>query len=276
MPCMIRLLTPTDLIAVPTSAASLAEAADLEPHDGVYTVANTFEATKVLKLDAHLDRLERSAGRAGIPLELDRPRLRAALRQMILDAGYGDVRYRVTAPKETPDRLILTIEPFKPVDAAIYASGVRVVTLKGSARHDPAAKTTGWMHDRKAIEAALPAGIYTGLLLSSEGDLLEGVSSNFYAVLDEVLRTAGEGMLPGIAQQIVFEIAPTVLPVRLEPVNLRDLPRISEAFITSASRNIVPVVEIDGVRIGGGLPGEKTQALRERYLAWVTEHLEEL
>ncbi|MBK8021721.1 MAG: aminotransferase class IV family protein [Chloroflexi bacterium] len=276
MPCLIRLLTPTAVQHVETSAASLAEAADSEPLDGVYTVTNTFEATKVIKLDAHLNRLEDSAGRAGIPLKLDRPRLRAALRQMILESGFGDVRFRITVSRQSPDTLILTIEPFKPVDPALYESGVRVVTVPDRARHDPAAKTTGWMHDRKSVEAAMPLGIYTGLLLSPEGDILEGLSSNFYAVLDGELRTAAEGMLPGIAQQIVFEVAPKVLPLRHEAVNVRDIVRLSEAFITSASRNIVPVVEIDARVIGSGTPGPRTHTLRVSYLEWVDAHLDEL
>ncbi|MEZ4667071.1 MAG: aminotransferase class IV [Anaerolineae bacterium] len=73
-------------------------------------------------------------------------------------------------------------------------------------RQNPSAKTTGWMHDRDQVN--LPEGIFTGLLLDFEGKILEGMSSNFYAILNGELRTAGEGVLPGIAQQIIFEIAP--------------------------------------------------------------------
>ena len=98
MPCLIRRLTASGLQTVDYSAESLADAAEFESRDGVYTVANTFHQTQTLKLDAHLDRLEDSARRVGIALDLDRARLRSSLREMILDSGYGDVRFRITVP----------------------------------------------------------------------------------------------------------------------------------------------------------------------------------
>lgn len=276
MPCFIRLLTPEGLQPVNYTAESLADAARHEPRDGVYTITNTFGTYKVLKLDAHLDRLETSSERASIPLRLDRARLRAALRQMIADAEYGDVRFRITLPAANPDHLILSLEPFTPLPAEVFANGVHCVTIEGAARRQPGAKTTDWMHDRTKIEAALPPEIFTALLLDEDGNILEGLSSNFYSVLNGELRTAGQGVLPGIAQQIVLEVAPVILPVRKDAVHVSEIPTLDEAFITSASRGIVPMVEIDGIQIGDGAPGGQTKALREAYLAWVTGHLEEL
>src|SRR5690606_34550204 len=103
-----------------------------------------------------------------------------------------------------------------------------------------------------------------------------GLSSNFYAILHGELRSAGKDVLPGIAQQIVYEVAPGIVSVRRDAVNVFDIPRLEEAFITSSSRGIIPVVAIDGITIGSGKSGEKTQALRQRYQAWVNAHLEEL
>lgn len=276
MPCTIRILTPDGLEPAPYTAASLLDAARHEPADGVYTITNTFERTKVLKLDAHWDRLEDSAQREGIPLHLDRPRLQAGLRQLIEEAGYGDVRFRVTVPRANSERLILSCEPFKPLAPSVFEHGVRVVLVLDTARHNPEAKTTDWQINRQAIEAALPSDVFTGILVSDEGELLEGLSSNFYAILDGVLWTAAEGVLPGIAQLIVLEIAPDVLPIRRDAPLESDLPRMAEAFVTSASRGIVPVVQIDDVTLGDGTPGPFTRALRDRYLDWTRKHLEEL
>jgi branched-chain amino acid aminotransferase len=130
------------------------------------------------------------------------------------------------------------------------------------------------MHDRDSV--ALPPGIFTGLLLDEQGNILEGTSSNFYAILDGELRTAAEGVLPGIAQQIIFEIAPDILPIKREAVNVRDIPQFSEAFISGSSRGIVPIVEIDGMTLSGGKPGAITQKLREAYALWLKDHLESL
>ncbi|MCS7070474.1 MAG: aminotransferase class IV [Anaerolinea sp.] len=276
MPCIIRLLTPTGLEPAPYSAESLADAAQHEPHHGVYTITNTFQTTRVLKLSAHLDRMEDSARREGIPLQLDRPRLRAALRSLILESGWENVRFRITVPAETPEQIILSLEPFRPLSAEIYEHGVKLVTLDRAVRHHPEAKTTDWMQDRVRFEQALPPGVFTGLLVDEQGFILEGLSSNFYAILDGELRTAGSGVLPGIAQQIVFDIAPPIIPVRRDPVHVADIPRLSEAFITSSSRGIVPAVAIDDQTIGDGTPGPITRALRGAYAKAMTSMLEEL
>jgi len=274
MPCHIKILTPQGLQPAPYTADSVADAVKYEPGDGVYTVTNTYNTYQVLKFDAHLDRLEDSARREGIPLKLDRVALRQALRQMIAEAGFGDVRFRITVPRQQPDHYILSIEPFTPPPADVYENGVRCITLSGSARHNPSAKTTDWMHDRRQI--TLPPGIYEGLLVNDQGYILEGTTSNFYGILGGELRTAGADVLPGITQQIVFAVAPNILPLRKEAVNASDIPHLSEAFITSSSRGIVPVVEIDDVTIGDGIAGASTLVLREAYLAWVQAHLEEL
>jgi branched-chain amino acid aminotransferase len=276
MPAEVRVLTLLGLQPAPYAVDSLADAARQEPHDGVYTITNTYQRTKTLKLDAHLDRLEDSARRTGIPLSLDRRLLRAALRQLILQAGYHDSRFRITVPRDAPDRFILSVEPYAPPSDEQVAKGVAVITVPNSARHNAEAKTTDWMHDRSQIESSLPKGVYTALLCDSDGYILEGVSSNFYAILDGELRTAGSGVLRGIAQQIVFEVAPSLLALRTDAVHVSDVPRLAEAFITSSSRGIVPVIRINDNILGDGTPGAKTRQLRAAYTDWANAHLEEI
>lgn len=276
MPALIRVLSPAGLQEAPYQAESLNEAAQHEPEEGVYTVANTFESTKTLKLGSHWDRLEQSARLAGITLHLDRPHIQTALRQMIVSSSYGDVRFRVTVPRVQPDHLLLTIEPFKPLAPEIFKNGVKGITAPNSARENPAAKTTGWMHARQSYTQAMPEGIYETFLCDETGHVLEGLNSNFYAVLAGELRTAKEGVLLGISRQIVMEVAPPILAVNETSIHTVEIKQVSEAFLTSSSRGIVPVVEIDGITLGAGVPGPMTIKLRESYQAWVNEHLEEL
>jgi len=276
MPAFIRKLTASGLEPVDYTADSLTEAAHHEPATGIYTVTNTYNVFHTLKLNAHLDRMEDSAQRAGITLNLDRERLRMKLRHMIAESNYGDVRFRVTVPAETPEVFIITLEPYTPPAQSLIENGVRVITAPNSARHNAAAKTTDWMHLRKRISDTMPDGIYDAILLDEKEQLLEGLGANFYAIKDDTLRTAAEGVLPGIAQQIVFEVAPQILPVQKTPVIRSEITELQEAFITSSSRGIIPVVEIDGHKLGNGQPGTKTKVLRERYIAWVNDHLEPL
>ena len=272
-PCISKVLTPAGLKDVPYTADSLKEAVVFEP-EGVYTVTNTYPGLRVLRLDAHFDRMEDSARREGRSIQPNRARIRAALRAMIEASGFGASRFRITVPYQQADHAILAIEPYTPPSAELIAAGVRCMTVPGMARRNPSAKTNDWAHDRSAF--TLPPSIYEGLLINHAGEILEGFSSNFYAIVGGELRTAGSGVLAGIAQQIVFEIAPGVLPVRRDAVRLDELPRIAEAFITSSSRGIIPVVEIDRAQIGAGTPGPQTLALRKAFDAWVETHLEPL
>lgn len=276
MPCFVQKLTPQGLQDVDYVGESLEDTVRYEPSDGVYTVSNTFHRTQVLKFDAHLDRLEDSARRADIPLTLDRQRLRQALRHMIERVAWGDVRFRITVSKSDPSTLILSLEPFKPLDEKLLTQGTHCITAANSARHDPETKATAWMHTRKALQNAMPPNIYDTFLCDAEGYILEGLASNFYAVLDNTLWTAERGVLKGISRQIVLEVAQGILSVRLEPVHISQLAQLQEAFLSSSSRGIVPVVSINGIAIGDGKVGAHTRALRQAYTNWLHAHLEEL
>lgn len=276
MPTIIKRLTPTALLDVDYRADSLKSAEDHETSDGIYTVTITYNSTQTLMFGAHLDRLEDSAQRENIPLKYDRTRLKSTLRQMILDSGYGDVRFRITVARDTPDEMTLTLEPFTPPSKLLIEQGVRCITSNAAARHNPAAKTTDWIHARRTLESDMPDGIYDTFLLNPDGTILEGLGSNFYAILDGELRTAGEGVLSGISQRIVFEVHQGIIPLRKDPVHVDEISKFCEAFLTSSSRGIIPVIEIDGIAIGEGTVGEKTKQLRHAYESWMSNQLEEL
>lgn len=260
---------------VPYTAASLADAASKEPQ-GVYTAGRTYQHDKVLLFDEHLDRLERSARLEGITVTVDRPAVRAALKQLVDQSGYDDARFRITLPREAPDQPIITLEPFKPVPAAIIQNGALVVTVHMN-RHNPVAKTTEWMTRRRAATDSFPSDIYEGILVAEDGSLLEGTNSNFYGIRGGTLYTADNNrVLPGIARRILLTVAPEVLPVHMTAIKVDEIGSLGEAFLTSASRGVIPIVEIDGKPVGNGKPGPYTLRLRDQYEAWANARLEPL
>ena len=273
MPISIGIVKPGGVTNAPYTATSLADAATREPQ-GVYTAGRTFRRHHALLLDEHFDRLEKSARLVDMTIHLDRAVLRKALRSLIDRSGHAESRFRITIPRETPDEPIISLEAFHGVPSEIMQNGARVVTVHLE-RHNPAAKWTEWMTARKATVEAFPPGIYEGIIVAPDGALLEGTNTNFYAVRDQTLRTAGDDtVLSGIGRRVVLTVAPDVLPVQLEPIHVEEIPLLSESFLTSASRGIVPIVEIDGRPIGDGRPGPVTQRLREAYDAWTEAHLE--
>ncbi|MYC55092.1 MAG: hypothetical protein F4X46_05860 [Chloroflexi bacterium] len=276
MPALIKALHKSGLREVSYHADSLAAAAKFEARAGVYTVSNTVNRTQTLLFDAHLDRLVDSARREGIPLRFDRKSLRVALREMILESGFGDARFRISVAAAQPKALILSIEPYHPPTDDLIQQGVRCNTSSRLARHNPGAKSSDWMHRRRGLETDRPAGLYETFLLDNEGAILEGLGSNFYAIVGGELHTAGSGVLAGIARRIVLDVCTGIIPARQIAPKLRDLARFDEAFLSSSSRGIIPVVEINGQKIGAGLPGATTRQLRGAYQHWVAAHREEL
>ena len=266
------ILTAGELAPTPYRVSSLSEAVTYEPV-GVYTVARTFHRDHALLLDAHLDRLEQSAHLVDIRLNLDRVSLRRALCDMLHRAGYPDAKFRITVPQERPECIYLGIEPYTPVAERVMRDGAHVITVS-LVRHNPTVKTTEWMTIRKPTMDSLPPGDLEAILAASDGRLLEGLSSNFYGVLNGVLHTAGEGVLAGITRRAILQLAPEFLPTSLTALRQSDIAQLSEAMLTSASRGVVPITMIDGHPVGDGAVGSIVTQLRRSYDAWAYAHSE--
>ncbi|MEZ4654576.1 MAG: aminotransferase class IV [Candidatus Eisenbacteria bacterium] len=202
-------------------ADSLAEAARFEPAAGVYTVDRTYPGGKVVALDRHFDRLEGSARAEGMLLRVDRAALRTLLREMLDESGFDLARFRLSVAEDRPDEVRITMERFRPVPLEVRSKGVRCVRV-GSHRYHPQSKTLGWMHGREA----LPESVYEGLLSSSAGEILEGLSSNFFAITADTLRTAGDEVLFGMARGVVLQIAPAIVAVALRAISWTRSPNV--------------------------------------------------
>lgn len=273
MPIPIALLTSQGhLDSAPYQAESLQEASQLEP-DGIYTVSRTFHGDHVILLDAHLERLEESAQLEGIPLELDRGWLRSALRKLIHQSRFENARFRITIPRQHPDQVILALEPLQFFLAGSLDNGVSVAT-QTITRPNPRAKTNSWLSQRLAARRALAPGVYEGIIINNQGELLEGFSSNFYAIQDQKLYTADQDILWGIARRIALTVAADQVEIHLRPIHQNELPLLDEAFLTSSSRGVVPIIRVDQTPIGSGLPGPVTGKIRTLYNRWVENRLE--
>jgi branched-chain amino acid aminotransferase len=199
--------------------------------------------------------------------------VRRWLRRLVREGGFGEVRFRISIDADQPEVIHISMERFQPVPQSLREEGVQCALMNVRRPH-PEAKTLGWMHRRD--DTPIPPGAYEGLLISPTGEILEGYTSNFYAVLDGTLRTAEAGVLHGISRYVVLQVAEPRMPVRLDPILVADLSRTEEAFLTSSTRGIIPIVSIDGRAIGTGKVGPRTRQLTLAYSEWVEAHLEPL
>ncbi len=246
---------------------------------GVYTVFRTFGHSQFLYLEEHLDRMDQSMGILGWPERVERPLLLPALQKMVDAAPWPESRVRVDvlaaplARAPQPGRLLVALQALVPPSPAALQNGVTLALAPELARDNPLAKTAGYYQARTTYLESVQQRAYEYLLLDAKGRILEGTSSNFYAVLDGVMYTAGEGVLEGITRRIVLHLANEMgLPVRLEPLSLEALPRVSEAFITSAGRGLVPAVQIGSQLVGAGKPGPVFAQLLAAYQQFIEQN----
>ncbi len=260
---------------IPERKDSLDAAAGSLP-PGAYTTLRTYSNSKANNLESHFLRLEETARLAGRPLQLERQGLRQALRQAVQSYGGAfDLRMRILLDLKD-EQLYLAAEPLRTPPELAYQQGVKVITCS-YVRQNPKAKLTSTMLGAEMLRRSLPSDVNEAVMLDPENRLLEGLSSNFFAVLTGVLWTAEQGVLSGITRQAILEEVRTAgLPLRLEGLPLAELPQASEAFISSASRGVLPVRMVDSLVIGSGAPGPITRQLSQLYQARIERDLEEI
>ena len=239
---------------------------------GAYTTLRTYDTDRIVGLDAHLQRLIESSALLQRPYPIDPAAIRSALRDVIPRERQPALRVRLTVPLEL-DQIFISVEPFEIYPAEFYEYGVRCATTRLN-RHTPLAKSTDFIAPSRESKAAIEPGQHELLIVNRAGEILEGISSNFYAVIDGVLRTAGQDVLEGITRRIVLQAAVSVIPIDYRPVKVSDLDRVAEAFITSSSREVMPVIQIDDHVIGNGQPGAITLTLLAKYRAELARNAE--
>jgi branched-chain amino acid aminotransferase len=246
------------------SGASLLGASEALP-SGAYSTLRTYGRDRILRLGQHVARLNESTALQGSVGSLEERSVREAIAQTLEATGHPESRLRLTF---APPRFFVSIEPFAPPAERLYQEGVAAVTVPVR-RPNPRAKDTRFSAQAAKAYAALPSGIHEGLMVADDGSILEGLSSNFFALESGVLRTEEARVLLGVTRSLVLEVAEGLVPVSREAVRLGEVPVLTEAFITSASRGILPVVRIDGIPLGDGRPGAVTRSLMERFQALV-------
>lgn len=270
-------ITPSQNIELEIQASALDEVTRQLP-GGYYSTFRTFDGgTCALGLSAHLRRLYEPVSTP----EVDVSFLRRQLSALLEPYRPGEARVRAVMTKS--GQIYLSIEPLKPLPRAVYEKGVRVETTELQ-RRQPRLKSTAFIRksdsERKHIEQE---GVFEALLVK-DGNILEGMTSNFFYVVQRDARsvpphvcTARENILPGITRETVIAIAQgSGLEVKYRPLRLDQLGVVEETFITSSSRGIVPVIQIDNVTIGQGTPGPVTKQLISSYEEYVIQNAEKL
>jgi branched-subunit amino acid aminotransferase/4-amino-4-deoxychorismate lyase len=240
--------------------------------EGAYTTLRTYGGNGVVRLGQHFRRLEEAVALKGMPGRLDPAAARAAVGKALAACAHAESRVRLTF---VPPRLFVAVEAFEPLPRQLYEDGVACVTLELE-RDNPHAKDTRFIATARDAYARLPEGVEEGLLVATDGTVLEGLSSNFFAIREGALRTEDARVLAGVTRSLAIEVAESLLPVRHVAIQRDELPLLDEAFVTSVSREVLPVVRIDGRPVGDGRVGPRTRAVVQGFQALVAREREAL
>lgn len=255
-----------------TQASTLDEVTS-QLKEGFYTTFRTFDNGKrALGLNTHLQRLFQPLSLRKVDTVVTKKELRRQL-NMILQARHGEARVRLVMTKT--GEVYAAITNLKLLPPEIYEKGVMVCTTELQ-RSDPRLKATGFIHASEHKREEILHNAFFEALLVRNGLLLEGMTSNFFYIRDGKLGTAREHVLLGVTRRMVLRVARRLggLEIVFLPLKQNHVGFLSEAFLTSSSRGIVPIVKIDDVTVGEGAPGPFTIDLMRGYEAYVMQHAE--
>lgn len=252
--------------------------------DSVFETLRSYQG-RLFELDAHLQRLQQSAARVLIPLPVSLEALRAELLQAVAVHGSAESYVRLTLTRgigrtlgldpelaDEPLRVVL-VTALAPPAPELYQRGIAAITFRAERPNDAPgvadAKIGNYLLAVLAMRAARAQGAAEALLEDAHGHILEGSTSNVFAVFQGTLVTPplSAAILPGITRARALELARGRLPVAERALTKAELTQADEVFITSSIRELLPVVRIDGRTVGPGVPGPITLDLLARFRA---------
>jgi D-alanine transaminase len=255
--------------------------------DGVYEVIRVVDGV-LFTPHEHLDRMEEGLAAIGIrsTRDLARDRILEISHRLIRENGlherHATVYLQVTrgsAPRthSFPDppvapSIFMSTARFE-IPTELVAKGAHAITSADVRWSRCNLKTLNLLANVLAKQAAVEQGA-TEAILVRDGVITEGASTNVFVVIDGRLRTfpVCNYILSGITRGVVLELAEELgIPAVERPVRVEDLARAEEIFLTGTTTDVLPVVQVDDLRIGEGRPGPVAtalgQALAERMSA---------
>ena len=253
--------------------------------DAVYEVSTILNG-KLIDNKAHLKRLARSLSELSMaPPCSDEEIVEAQLKLvqvnelneglLYLQVSRGVADRDFAYPKNNQSSLVMFTQAKQLLNSPLAQSGMHIISIPDLRWKRRDIKTVGLLAPSMGKQAAQDAGVHDAWMVE-DGLVTEGTSNNAYIVTaDKKIQTRhlGTEILSGITRQAVLKFArQSGFEVVEEPFTIEQARQASEAFVTSASSFVMPVVNIDGVTLGDGTPGPVSRKLRDIYIQTALEH----
>ena len=247
--------------------------------DGVYEVTAVLDG-KLVDYEPHIARLHRSLKELDMGQPISDDEMRAMHEELIKrnNITEGLIYMQVTRgvaerdfayPEDAEQTIIAFTQVKELVDTAKARTGIKIISIPDIRWHRRDIKSTGMLAQAMGKEASKRAGVDDAWMVE-DGVVTEGTSNTAFIVVDGnhlVTRPLSNKILPGITRRTILKLAETgEISFEERQFTIDEAKGASEAFLTSASSFVMPVVEINGVKIGGGQPGPITRKLRDMYI----------
>ncbi len=254
--------------------------------DGVYEVIPAF-GRRLFGAEAHLDRLTRSLREIDIDDPLPRGDWLAILHRLVADCSSADVSIYIQVTRGVPPKrdhaypnppvaptVLASATPLTPLAPAVHREGARAITVPDLRWGRCDIKSVNLLPNIMARQQAVAAGAMEAILVR-DGLALEGAASNLFAVIDDELITAPQGphILSGVTRNALIELIrrDRLIPVLETPIPIDRLFDAREVFVTSSTRDLLPITRINDHAIGAGVPGPVWHRLSAAFAAHKTE-----
>ncbi len=264
------------IICLEYGTKTISETSEFTPL-GSYTSFRTYDNFGVLRLSQHLDRLEETARLSGHDIKLDKPALKNTLTALICFSESGEKRIRVTIDLEKKTRdIYIAMEPLAVPAPEKYEQGIICQTAQAH-RENPKAKLSNFLSRAEGIRKQEKNEFDEILMYNPGGDMLEGLSSNFFGIIGDTIYTAEEGVLSGTTRDFILHIANDLkMKVKFTPIKKEAVADLDEAFISSTSRAILPIRSIDDILLRKSVPGPLTKKLMAKFNEELSNGIEKL
>ena len=251
--------------------------------DGVYEVI-AVRSGKLLDEEPHLQRLHRSLEELRIPAPIGDAALRIVLQEVVRRNGVetGIVYLQITRgvaprdhafPKGTKPTLTVTSRASWRGDPRVWEDGIGVITIPDIRWRRCDIKSIALIANVLGKQRAREARAFEAWQVDSDGRITEGTSTNAWIVTDDatvVTRAADNAILNGVTRLAVLDIiAREGYRLDERPFTVEEAKAAREAFLTSTTSDLLPVIRIDSTPVGDGKPGPLSCKLRAAYLAHV-------
>ena len=249
--------------------------------DGVYEVISV-AGGHLIDEAPHLARLQRSLSELRLPRPMEDAALRLVLREVIRRNGVetGIVYLQVTRgaaprdhafPKAAKPVLVVTARHSRPPNPRLGQEGIAVITIPDIRWQRCDIKSISLVPNVLGKQQARVAGAYEAWQVDREGHVTEGTSTNAWIVTHDgevVTRAPDNAILNGVTRRAVLQIIDREGYRFVErPFSVAEARAAREAFLTSTTAELLPIVRIDGEPVGDGKPGPLSRKLRKGYLA---------